>query len=96
MARRARRVPASFTVIAGGLPARVHGDLSSGGAMFVLPRTFQDGEVLVQFGEQAARLKLLATSTRDGLTAHHGCFIVPEDGAAVWEALCAAEHLRLS
>jgi hypothetical protein len=85
-ARRHLRVAANFTVVLDGLPARVTGDLSRGGAMFLLPRDTGTREVLVQVGVHAARLKVLGVSDRAGQAAYHGQFLDRAESAPLWAA----------
>lgn len=86
-ARRERRVPAKFAVIVGRKRAVVSGDLSRGGAMFVLPLVSPLREVQVEFGGFTARVEILSVNRKGGQVAHHARYLDKAEAAPLWAAV---------
>jgi len=89
--RKARRMPMSFEVCIGGTWRRAAGDVSTGGALVLLPFAAAETQfqVRVRMGEKEwmGMSQLLSTSERGARYAHHVRFTDP----AAWASL--AEHL---
>lgn len=90
MQRKHRRVACTFSLEVEGKKTVVNGDLSVGGAMFLLTKKLASPEVVIEIRGQSALARVLSSNTRGQGVAHHAQFIDPEDGARVWKALTAA------
>lgn len=86
-ARRFRRVELAFEVELRGETATVKGDVSQGGAMFLLDRQVETRHVDIVVKGKAARAEVLSTSKRGGAYAHHCRFIDAGEALPVWEAV---------
>jgi hypothetical protein len=74
-ARRSRRIACDFQVQAGTKRLDVHGDISRGGAMFILSERLPATQVLVTYKGFTAAAEIISHTTRGGQTAHHLRFI---------------------
>lgn len=88
--RRERRVPAKFSVKVGERFVKVSGDLSRGGAMFLLPQVSPTRQVMVKFGEFQALVEVITVNSKDGQVAHHTRFLDRAAAGPLWEAVKAA------
>lgn len=87
MQRRFRRVRCELVVHAEGLRRKVTGDLSQGGAMVVLPYLLVADLVTIEVNGKAAEARILSSTSRGPLFAHHAQFIDETAGRAVWKEL---------
>lgn len=85
--RRTRRVQFEFVVELGGHEKTVRGDVSSGGAMFLLDERSGEKEVVVAVKAMRARAEVLSVSKKGERWAHHCRFLDSEEGQAVFEAI---------
>jgi hypothetical protein len=85
--RRFRRVELSFDVELRGETAHVHGDVSQGGAMFLLDRRVETRHVDIVVKGKAARAEVLSASKKGNAFAHHCRFIDIAEAMPVWEAV---------
>jgi hypothetical protein len=88
--RRFRRVELSFNVELRGEAHRVHGDLSEGGAMFLLDRKVETKHVDIVVNGLAARAEVLSASKKGASFAHHCRFIDSAEALPVWEAVASS------
>lgn len=86
-ARRSRRVEANFEVEMRGERHQVHGDLSDGGAMFVLNHKVDTRVVDIVFNGRAARVEVLSISPRGADFSHHCRFVDAGEAQPLWDAL---------
>ncbi len=84
MARVHRRVPARFKVESDGKVYEVKGDMSKGGAMFMLPTKLDVQTVEVRLGDLAARAQLLAAHEKGAEVSHHVRFLDEGEATALW------------
>ena len=87
MQRKDRRVACDFNVELGGVSTKVTGDLSRGGAMFLLPAAAGQDVVTVELRGVRAEARVLSTSPRNGQIAHHAQFMDPESAKVLWKKL---------
>jgi hypothetical protein len=87
MQRKDRRVTCSFTLEVDGRRREVTGDLSRGGAMFLLPARAAVQVVMIELRGVRAEAQVLSTNARNNQVAHHAQFIDPEAAKAVWKKL---------
>jgi hypothetical protein len=87
MQRKDRRVACDFNVELGGALTKVTGDLSRGGAMFLLPAAAGQDVVTVELRGVRAEARVLSTSPRNGQIAHHAQFMNPETAKVLWKKL---------
>ncbi len=85
--RKHRRVEFDFRVGLPGMEIPVRGDVSQGGAMFVLNRRVDAKEVTIIVKRKQARAEVVSTSKKGDWYAHHCRFLDAESGHAVWEAV---------
>ncbi len=85
--RRFRRIDGAFDVAVRGDVVKVKGDLSQGGAMFLLDRRVETKVVDIGLKGQWARAEVLSTSKKGTLFAHHCRFIDASESQPVWEAI---------
>lgn len=87
--RRQLRVPASFAVsLDGAAPFHVTGNLSLGGAMFLLPDARSPQSLEVISGDARAHAQVLHTrALPSGAVAHHVCFLDAQQARHLWESL---------
>lgn len=85
--RRFRRVEVSFTVAARGEELAVKGDVSEGGAMFLLDRRLDTKVVDVVVKGKAARVEILSCSKKGNLFAHHCRFLDRAESEPVWQVV---------
>jgi hypothetical protein len=88
--RRFRRVEATFDVALRGEQVRVNGDVSEGGAMFLLDRRVETKVVDVVVQGKAARAEVLSASKKGHFFAHHCRFLDSAESLPVWEAVASA------
>lgn len=88
--RRFRRVDTSFVVATRGEELSVKGDISEGGAMFLLDRRVDTKVVDVVFNGQSARAEVLSCSKKGHLFAHHCRFLDQSESKPVWQAVASA------
>jgi hypothetical protein len=91
MQRKYRRVACSFSLEVEGKKRTVHGDVSEGGAMFLLDAPLGVSEVVVEVRGQAALARVLTSNAKGPEVAYHAQFLDPEQGAKVWRALTSAK-----
>ncbi|HEY1088870.1 MAG TPA: PilZ domain-containing protein [Archangium sp.] len=85
--RRFRRVELNFDVELRGESVSVRGDVSQGGAMFLLDRRVETKHVDIVAKGKAARAEVLSTSKKGNAFAHHCRFIDSSESMPVWEAV---------
>lgn len=85
--RRFRRVELSFDVELRGETAKVRGDVSQGGAMFLFDRRVETKHVDIVVKGQVARAEVLSTSKKGNAFAHHCRFIDASEALPVWDAV---------
>jgi hypothetical protein len=74
-ARRSRRIACDFQVRVGAKTLDVHGDISRGGAMFILGERLPVTQAVVTYKGHAATAEIISHTTRGAQTAHHLRFI---------------------
>lgn len=85
--RRFRRVEAKFDVELRGESVTVVGDISQGGAMFLLSRKVETKVVDIVVQGRAARAEILSTSQKGDLFAHHCRFLDSSESLPVWHTI---------
>lgn len=85
--RRFRRVDTKFIISVRGEEAEVKGDVSEGGAMFLLDRRLDAKTVHVVVGGKAARAEILSCSKKGNAYAHHCRFTSADEAQPVWAAV---------
>lgn len=88
--RRFRRVEFSFGVELRGEAHQVRGDVSEGGAMFLLDRRVETKNVDIVVKGVVARAEVLSTSKKGASFAHHCRFIDAAEARPVWEAVASS------
>ena len=88
--RRFRRVELSFNVELRGEAHLVRGDVSEGGAMFLLDRKVETKHVDIVVNGIAARAEVLSASKKGAAFAHHCRFIDSAEALPVWEAVASS------
>ena len=88
--RRFRRVELAFDVELRGEAVSVHGDVSEGGAMFLLDRRVETSHVDIVVKGKAARAEVLSASKKGLAFAHHCRFIDSAEALPVWEAVASS------
>ncbi len=88
--RRFRRVEATFGVELRGEAHEVRGDISEGGAMFLLGRRVDTSHVDIVVKGVAARAEVLSASKKGTSFAHHCRFIDAAEAQPVWEAVASS------
>lgn len=88
--RRFRRIESTFGVELRGEALEVTGDISQGGAMFLLDRKVETRVVDIVVNGQAARAEVLSASKKGAVFAHHCRFIDAAEAQPVWEAVAAS------
>lgn len=86
-ARRFRRVELGFEVELRGETASVKGDVSEGGAMFLLDRRVATRHVDIVVKGRVARAEVLSTNEQGNGFAHHCRFIDADEALPVWQAV---------
>lgn len=86
-ARRTRRVETRFDVELPEGTRSVLGDVSAGGAMFLLDERRHERQVVVAVKAMRARAEVLSVSMKGGRFAYHCQFLDVEEGEAVFEAI---------
>lgn len=87
MQRKDRRVACGFTLEVDGKRSEVTGDLSRGGAMFLLPARVAVQVVIIEVRGVRAEARVLSTSERNNQVAHHAQFIDADAAKALWKKL---------
>lgn len=85
--RRFRRVELPFEVAVRGEQVAVKGDISEGGAMFLLDRRVETKVVDVVVHGKVARAEVLSTSKKGALFAHHCRFTDSSEALPVWDVV---------
>lgn len=85
--RRFRRVELPFDISVRGESHAVKGDLSQGGAMFLLDRRIETKHIDVVFQGHVARAEVLSTSKKGAAFAHHCRFLDVAEVAPLWAAV---------
>jgi hypothetical protein len=88
--RRFRRIDTRFVVATRGEELSVAGDISEGGAMFLLDRRVDTKVVDVVFNGHSARAEVLSCSKKGALFAHHCRFLDQNESKPVWQAVASA------
>ena len=88
-ARRHRRVQIPFVIDVRGDRYDVTGDISQGGAMFLLGNALEQKAVDIVLGDSIARVEVLSISKKGSTFAHHCRFLNTHQGAQVWAAVQA-------
>lgn len=88
--RRFRRVAMAFDVELRGEAVKVVGDVSEGGAMFLLNRKVETRHVDIVVKGKAARAEVLSSSKKGNAFAHHCRFIDSAEALPVWEAVATS------
>jgi len=88
--RQTRRIVCDLKVTADGATHAVKGDLSAGGAMFLMPAACGAKQVTIAYRDCSAQAEVLSTTTRGGLVAHHARFTDLNAAWGVWQALVSA------
>ncbi|MCC6337104.1 MAG: hypothetical protein IT380_24310 [Myxococcales bacterium] len=86
-ARRSRRIACDFLVGAGDAQLQVHGDISRGGAMFVLTQRLPVSAVVVSYRGLAASAEVISHTTRGAQTAHHVRFVSSAEALPLAQAV---------
>jgi len=88
-ARRSRRIACDFQVKVSGQVLNVHGDISRGGAMFILGERLPASQVVVLYKGHAASAEVISHTTRGAQTAHHLRFIASAEALPLAAAVQA-------
>ena len=85
--RRFRRVESTFDLSFRGEQIEVKGDVSQGGAMFVLNRRLDTKQIEIVVKGHKAKAEVLSTSKKGNAFAHHCRFLDVSESGPVWEAV---------
>ncbi len=88
--RRFRRIDSNFDVALRGEQVAVTGDISEGGAMFLLDRRVDTKVIDVVIKGMAARAEVLSASKKGSMFAHHCRFLDSAESLPVWEAVASS------
>jgi hypothetical protein len=88
--RRFRRVETSFGIELRGEAHDVKGDVSEGGAMFLLDRKLDSKQVDIIVKGHAARAEVLSASKKGNFFAHHCRFLDASESLPVWQAVASS------
>lgn len=88
-ARRSKRVLLPFAIVVQGERYPVTGDISEGGAMFLLGNELQQKTVDIALGDHSARAEILSVSKKGKTWAHHCRFLDAKKARALWAAVQA-------
>ena len=88
-ARRSKRVLLPFHIVVQGETYPVQGDISEGGAMFLLGNELQQKTVDIKLGDALARVEILSVSKKGKAWAHHCRFLETKKAKLVWAAVQA-------
>jgi hypothetical protein len=86
MSRKSRRQVMTYNVLVQNKWVEVKGDLSKGGALFLLPERMEQKYAHVHYGSHVARVEILSTSKKGSMFGHHCRFIDEKESAPLWEA----------
>ncbi len=86
MSRKSRRQVMTYNVLVNNAWVEVKGDLSKGGALFLLPERMEQKYAHVHYGSHVARVEILSTSKKGSLYGHHCRFVDATESAPLWEA----------
>lgn len=84
MKRKFRRITLKFNVLVGTEWTEVKGDISKGGAMFVLPKSLEQKYAHIHYGTHVARVEILSVHPKGKGIAHHGRFIDLNESVPLW------------
>ena len=91
--RRFRRMPASFQVRIGGAePIVVSGNISSGGAMFVMSSVLTSDKIEVCYEGASAHAEVIASESKGSQFMYRAHFVDVSEAASVWMALVKASN----
>ena len=86
--RRFRRVPAAFHVtFEGGAPITVTGNLSSGGAIFLMSNVLPSERVTIHFAGKSAAAQVIASESKHGQFVYRAHFTDLDSAGEIWVAL---------
>lgn len=88
--RRFRRIATTFDVALRGEQVTVTGDISEGGAMFLLDRRVDTKVIDVIVVGRAARAEVISASKQGNRFAHHCRFLDVTESRPVWEAIASS------
>ena len=88
--RRFRRVEMAFGIELRGEAHQVKGDVSEGGAMFLLEHKVDSKHVEIIVKGHAARAEVLSASKKGNFFAHHCRFLDSSESLPVWEAVASS------
>jgi hypothetical protein len=90
--RRFRRMPATFQVKVGDAveALTVSGNISSGGAMFVMSSVLGSDQVQVSYNGATANAAVIASESKGGQFMYRAHFLDENEAASVWMALVKA------
>ncbi len=88
--RRFRRIETTFDVALRGEQVTVKGDVSQGGAMFLLDRRVDTKVIDIVVKGHAARAEVLSASKKGAMFAHHCRFLDVSESQPVWEAIASS------
>jgi hypothetical protein len=77
-ARRSRRVTCDFDIEVNGQVRHVHGDISRGGAMFILTERLPVSQLVVAYRGLKANAEVISHTSRGIETRHHVRFVSPQ------------------
>lgn len=86
-ARRSRRIACDFQVLIGQQSLNVHGDISKGGAMFILTERLPVSSVVVSYKGHRATAEVISHTTRGNQTAHHLRFVASAEALPLAQAV---------
>lgn len=78
-ARRSRRVACDFDIELNGQVRHVHGDISRGGAMFILTERLPVSQLVVSYRGLKANAEVISHTTRGNETKHHLRFVSSQE-----------------
>jgi hypothetical protein len=90
MQRKHRRIACEVVVEVDGRRTAVPGDLSAGGAMFLLPLRAASDLVTIEVRGVRAEAKILSVSKKGAQVAHHAQFVDAASAKALWAKLLHA------
>ena len=92
--RRFRRMPATFQVRIGDAsePLTVTGNISSGGAMFVMQSVLGSEKIEVTYGGAMAHAEVIASESKGGQFMYRAHFTDENEASTLWMALVKATN----
>jgi hypothetical protein len=88
--RRFRRVESTFDIALRDEQIEVKGDVSQGGAMFLLNRRLENKHVDIVVKGRSAKVEIVSTSKKGNAFAHHCRFLDISESGPVWEAVASS------